>query len=311
MQNVVGMRRRPACGGGFIARVAVPALAVLLSFSRGAATAQDSRAVSKTWDIVYASAGDADLRLDLVQPASAKEPSPAVVVIHGGAWREGAKEENRLLLVDFARRGYVAISPQYRFCPKDRFPAQVLDLKAAVRWLRSNASSLKVDPSRIGAMGFSAGGHLALLLGLTGPADGFDASVPASAPSSRVQAVVAFHPPIDLAEPGFSEFAKGLVADFLGATAKERPDLAAKASPLTFVDRGDAPVLVFQGTNDELVPESGAVRFARALTGAGVPGRVELLVGAKHGFAGEEYTEAMADTFAFFARHLKAAAGPR
>lgn len=261
--------------------------------------------VSKTWDIVYANAGDAELRLDLVQPAAARAPAPAVFVIHGGAWREGAKEENRRLLVDFARHGYVAISPQYRLCPKDRFPAQIVDVKAAVRWLRSNASSLKVDPARVGAMGFSAGGHLALLLGLTGPADGFDAAVPAGAPSSRVQAVVAFHPPIDLAEPGFTDFAKGLVKDFLGATAKERPDLAAKASPLTFVDSGDAPVLVFQGTSDELVPESGAVRFARALTGAGVPGRVELLVGAKHGFAGEEYAEAMAETFEFFDRHLK------
>lgn len=285
--------------GGLLLSVAIPATA-----------AEEAPDVSKTWDIVYANIGDMELRLDLVQPVAAKEPGPAVLVIHGGAWREGAKEENRKLLVDFARRGYVAISPQYRFCPKDRFPAQVIDVKAAVRWLRSNALALKVDPARIGAMGFSAGGHLALMLGLTGPADGFDAAVPASAPSARVQAVVGFYPPVDLAASDFSDFAKGLVKDFLGATAKERPDLAAKASPLTFVDRGDAPVLLFQGTSDELVPESGAVRFARALTGAGVPGRVELLVGAKHGFAGEEYTEAMADTFDFFGRHLKAPAGP-
>ncbi len=286
-------------------------LAILLFVAAVELPAVEPTDVSKTWDIVYSNSGETELRLDLVQPAAAKVPGPAVLVIHGGAWREGAKEENRKLLVDFARRGYVAISPQYRFCPKDRFPAQILDVKAAVRWLRANASSLKVDPARIGAMGFSAGGHLALMLGLTGPADGFDAAVPASAPSSRVQAVVGFYPPIDLAAPDFTEFAKGLVKDFLGASAKERPDLAAKASPLTFVNRGDAPVLLFQGTSDELVPESQAVRFARALTGAGVPGRVELLVGAKHGFAGEEYTEAMEDAFDFFARHLKAPAAPR
>lgn len=289
--------KRPA----FASLLAILALAV-----RSDSAAQEPADVSKTWDIVYSSAGDAELRLDLVQPVAAKAPGPAVVVIHGGAWREGAKEENRKLLVDFARRGYVAISPQYRFCPKDRFPAQVVDVKAAVRWLRSNASSLKVDPSRIGAMGFSAGGHLALMLGLTGPADGFDAGVPASAPSSRVQAVVGFYPPVDLAAADFTDFAKGLVTDFLGASAKERPDLAAKASPVTFLDRGDAPVLLFHGTGDELVPESQAVRFARALTAAGVRGRVELLVGAKHGFAGEEYAEAMADAFDFFARHLPA-----
>ena len=288
-------------------RPAFALLLVILAIAvRSSATAQEAADVSKTWDIVYSSAGDAELRLDLVQPVAAKAPGPAVVVIHGGAWREGAKEENRKLLVDFARRGYVAISPQYRFCPKDRFPAQVVDVKAAVRWLRSNASSLKVDPSRIGAMGFSAGGHLALMLGLTGPGDGFDAGVPASAPSSRVQAVVGFYPPVDLAAADFTDFAKSLVTDFLGASAKERPDLAAKASPVTFLDRGDAPVLLFHGTGDELVPESQAVRFARALTAAGVRGRVELLVGAKHGFAGEEYAEAMADAFDFFARHLPA-----
>jgi acetyl esterase/lipase len=284
------------------------ALVALLTISIAAipsgSTAQEAPDVSKTWDIVYANAGDAELRLDLVQPAAAKAPGPAVVVIHGGAWREGAKEENRKLLVDFARRGYVAISPQYRFSPKDRFPAPVLDVKAAVRWLRSNAAPLKVDPMRIGAMGFSAGGHLALMLGLTGPEDGFDAGVPASAPSSRVQAVVAFYPPVDLAAPEFTDFAKGLVKDFLGSTAKENPELAAKASPITFVSRGDASVLLFQGTSDELVPESGALRFAQALTRAGVSGRVELLLGSKHGFAGVEYTEAMADAFAFFARHL-------
>lgn len=288
-----------------------PALAAVLTALLLAvpsrSTAQETPDVSKTWDIVYASAGDAELRLDLVQPAAAKAPGPAVVVIHGGAWREGDKAENRRLLVDFARRGYVAMSPQYRFAPKDRFPAAVQDVKAAVRWLRANSASLKVDPMRIGAMGFSAGGHLALLLGLTGPADGFDVGVPASAPSSRVQAVVGFYPPVDLAEPGFTDFARGLVKDFLGSTAKEKPELAAKASPITFVDRGDAPVLLFQGTSDELVPESGALRFAQALTRAGVPGRVELLLGAKHGFAGEEYDEAMSEAFGFFARHLKAA----
>ena len=292
----------------WIARVAIRTLAAALWLSAFSAIAQESPDVSKTWDIVYASAGDAELRLDLVQPAAAKAPGPAVVVIHGGAWREGDKAENRRLLVDFARRGYVAISPQYRFAPKDRFPAPVVDVKAAVRWLRANSASLKVDPTRIGAMGFSAGGHLALMLGLTGPSDGFDVGVPASAPSSRVQAVVAFHPPVDLAAPEFGDFAKGLVRDFLGSTAKAKPELAAKASPITFVDRGDAPVLLFQGTSDELVPESGALRFAQALTRAGVPGRVELLLGAKHGFAGEEYDEAMSEAFGFFARHLRASA---
>lgn len=283
--------------------------ALALTISLGAppiAHAQEPPDVSKTWDVVYASPAGAELRLDLAQPVAGKAPFPAVFVIHGGAWREGSKEENRRLLIELARRGYVAVSPQYRFAPKDRFPAQVHDVKAAVRWLRANATSLQVDPQRVGAMGFSAGAHLALMLGLTGPEDGLEGPVPPGSASSRVQVVVGFYPPVDLASKDFSDFARSLVRDFLGATAREKPALAARASPLTFVSRGDAPVLLFQGTADELVPDTQTLRFARAMTVAGVPGRVELLVGARHGFGGAEYEEAMGETFEFFDRYLKA-----
>lgn len=132
----------------------------------------------------------------------------------------------------------MAVSPEYRFCPKDVFPAQVHDVKAAVRWLRTNAASLNVDSDRIGAMGFSAGAHLALMLGLTGPEDGLEGLPPAGAPSSRVRAVVDFYAPIDLAATDMPDFGRSLVKDFLGGTAAEKPAVAAKASPLTFVSRG-------------------------------------------------------------------------
>ena len=269
------------------------------------ASAQEPPDVSKTWDVVYSNPGGTDLRLDLVQPGSAKPPYPAVFVIHGGAWREGSKEENRKLLIDFARRGYVALSPEYRFVPKDRFPAQIHDVKAAVRWLRANAASLQVDPTRVGAMGFSAGGYLALMLGTTGPADGLEGPAGAGSPDSRVQAVVGFYPPVDLSGKELSSFARGLVRDFLGAAASEKPKLAAKASPMTYLTAGDAPILLFQGTADDLVPESQALRFAQAMTAAGVPGRVELIVGAEHGFGGAAYAEAIEEAFEFLERRLK------
>ena len=124
---------------------------------------------------------------------------PAVLVIHGGAWRGGNKADVGRVLHEFAARGYVAVSPQYRFCPKEVFPAQVHDVKAAVRWLKANAKERKVDPERIGAIGFSAGGHLALMLGVTGPADGLEGEVSAGAPDSRVKAVVNYFGPTDLA----------------------------------------------------------------------------------------------------------------
>jgi acetyl esterase/lipase len=255
-------------------------------------------------DIVYTKAGSDELKLDMARPADGAGPFPAVVVIHGGAWRQGNKADVRPILPQFALRGFVAISPQYRFCPKDPFPAQIHDVKAAVRWLKVNAKKYKVDPARIGAMGFSAGGHLSLLLGLTSPADGLEGDVPAGAPDSRIKAVVNYFGPTDLAARDIPDICKPWIKDFLGGTPHEQPATAAKASPLTFVSNDDAPVLTFQGTKDPLVPFTQAIKLAEAMTSAGVPGRVELMLGAEHGWGGPEMERTIAETFSFFECYL-------
>jgi acetyl esterase/lipase len=149
-------------------------------------------------DLVYAKVGGRELKLDLARPEEGDGPFPAVLVIHGGAWRGGDKGHMGPLLTEFARHGYVAVSPQYRFCPKEVFPAQVHDVKAAVRWLKANAKAYHVDPEQVGAIGFSAGGHLALMLGVTGPADGLEGDVSADAPDTRLKAVVNYFGPTEL-----------------------------------------------------------------------------------------------------------------
>ncbi len=262
-------------------------------------------AVKAQNDVVYAKIGDEELKLDIAAPEKGEGPFPAILVIHGGAWRGGSKDGNRDMLVQFAKRGYVAISPEYRFCPKETFPAQVHDVKASVRWLRSHARERKVDSDHIGAMGFSAGGHLSLMLGLTGPEDGLEGDVKPGDPSSRVQAVVNFFGPSDLAATDIPEISRPLIKDFLGGTPQEKPDAAAKASPLTFVSKGDAPVLTFQGTKDPLVPFTQAIKLAEAQTREGVPGRVELLLGAGHGWGGEDMTHTMLEAARFFDTYLK------
>ena len=288
---------------------AVMALSAALP-AAAAAPAAEPPPVSRSYDLVYASAGGEEQKVDVVSPGVGRGPFPAVLVIHGGAWREGSKDENRRLLADFARRGYVALSPDYRLCPKFVFPAQVQDVKAAVRWLRTNAASLRVDPDRIGAMGFSAGGHLALMLGVTGLADGLDGPVPPGAPSSRVRAVVDFFGPVDLEAGDFSETSRSLLRDFLGGAAAEKRDAARRASPLTFIDSGDAPVLAFQGTHDPLVPYSQGVKLLQKLAAAGVAGRVEFLLGGGHGWwEGEDYGRTMEEAFEFFDRELKGSVG--
>jgi acetyl esterase/lipase len=243
---------------------------------------------SSEQDVVYTKAGADELKLDIARPAGKDGVFPAVLVIHGGAWRAGNKSDVRPIMAEFTKRGYVAVSPQYRFCPKNAFPAQVHDVKAAVRYVKANAKKYQVDPDRIGAIGFSAGGHLALMLGVTGPNDGLEGDVPAGAPDSRVKAVVNYFGPTDLAAKDIPAVSRPLLKDFLGGEAKDKPDVAAKASPITFVSKDDAPVLTFQGTKDPLVPYNQAIKLADAMNTAGVAGRVELLIGAQHGWGGTE-----------------------
>ncbi len=283
----------------------MPALGVVIAATVGARGAEGPK-VKVENDVVYTKAGGTELKLDIAAPEGGDGPMPAVLVIHGGAWRAGNKGDVGAVLRELASHGYVAVSPQYRFCPKDLFPAQVHDVKAAVRWMKAHAAERRIDPGRIGAMGFSAGGHLALMLGVTGEKDGLEGEAPPGAPDTRIRAVVNYFGPVDLAAPDIPEVSKPLVKDFLGALATDRPELAAKASPRTYVSRDDAAILTFQGTKDPLVPHTQAVILADAMTAAGVPGRVELMVGSGHGWGGAEMDHTRAETFAFLDRHLRA-----
>jgi acetyl esterase/lipase len=276
------------------------------AFACTSASADDKK-VTTANDLVYTKVGDQELKLDLARPAEGDGPFPGVLVIHGGAWRAGNKADMRPLLGEFAKRGYIAISPQYRFCPKEVFPAQVHDVKAAVRWLRAHASEYKLDANHIGATGFSAGGHLALMLGVTAPEDGLEGDVPKDAPSSRVQAVVNYFGPTDLGASDIPDVSKPLVKDFLGGEPAEKPAETKKASPITYASKDDPPILTLQGTKDPLVPHTQATAFADAMTKTGAPGRVELMIGAGHGWAGAEMTRTLEETSAFFDLYLKPA----
>jgi acetyl esterase/lipase len=290
-------------------------VAFMVNFGRSPSdAAEDPKAAAgSVQEIVYTKAGTTELKLDLMSPTTGDGPFPAVLVIHGGAWRAGNKADVRPIMPEFVRHGYVAISPQYRFCPKETFPAQVHDVKAAVRWIKANAKKYRIDPERIGAIGFSAGGHLALMLGVTAAGDGLEGETgseteskpSAMAGDSRVKAVVNFFGPTDLAANDIPDISKPLVKDFLGGTPEAKPEAAQKASPLTYVSKDDAPVLTFQGTNDPLVPYTQAFKLAQAMTAAGVPGRVELLIGASHGWGGAEMDRTKSETFSFFECYLK------
>lgn len=280
------------------------AIALLALMTSAQAQAADPK-TKLIEDQVYTKVGDRELKLDIIMPAEGDGPFPALLVIHGGGWAAGNKKDVRFAMEEAARRGYVAISPQYRFCPQDIFPAQVHDVKSAVRWTKSHAKEFKINPDKLGATGFSAGGHLSLMLGATGPDDGLEGDAPAGSPSTQIQAVVNYFGPTDFGATDLPEVTKPILAKFFGGSAEDKTDLAKKASPITYVSKGDAPTLTFQGTKDPLVPYTQATKLADAMTAASVPGRVELMVGAGHGWGGPDLKRTLDETFAFFDRYLK------
>src|SRR4051812_36808434 len=151
-------------------------------------------------DIEYSAVGGRQT-LDIVRPrASSPTPRPAVLLIHGGGFRNGTKESYLALAAKLAEHGYIAATANYRLAPRNQFPAAVQDCKAAVRFLRANAAKYNLDAAHIGALGGSAGGHLVLMLGLTAGVDDFEGSGPNRDQSSAVQAVVDEYGPSDFTQ---------------------------------------------------------------------------------------------------------------
>jgi acetyl esterase/lipase len=255
-------------------------------------------------DVEYGKGGDQKLTLHLALPGNAEPARPALVFIHGGGWAGGKKDDLKEPIREAAQKGYVAVSVGYRLAPKNPFPAQVEDVKCAVRWLRAHADDLKLDPKRIGAIGFSAGAHLSMMLGVMDKDDGLEGEGGWQDQSSKVQAVVAYFGPVDLLGE-YPPVSQEIVRNFIGGTKAEKAADYRRASPITYVNAGDAPMLLFQGTNDVLVPYNQAYMMARALTSAKVPGRVELILGANHGWGGQDLDHTRTETYAFFARWLK------
>ncbi len=261
-------------------------------------------------DIVYATrpgtGGDIELKLNLARPADDADARACIVAIHGGAWRAGDRSHLDALVQGLAREGFVAATISYRFCPEHRFPAQVEDCAAAVRFLRAHAGEYGIDPDRIGAIGFSAGAHLSMMLGVLDPGDGLGIAGEDPRDTGKVQAVVSFFGPTLLGASDIPVQSRGLVADFVGPEPEGAPERWKAASPVTYVTPGDAPVLLFQGSQDRLVPLTQPGHMMEAMTRAGVAGRAEIIGGADHGWGGAELERTLRVSREFFAQHLRA-----
>ncbi|HEY4258618.1 MAG TPA: alpha/beta hydrolase [Schlesneria sp.] len=264
-------------------------------------------------DLVYGKGGEVELKLDLARPKEGEGPFPGLVLIHGGGWSGGKRQDFKPVMQQAAEKGYVAITITYRLTEPDPatkqgkipFPAQIEDCKCAVRWLKANAQKYHVDPDHIGVGGASAGGHLSLLVGLTDAKSKLEGQGGNADQSSRVQAVVNIFGPTEMVEcwktsPQARPFIQGLIGK-----PDDAPDAYKAASPVTYVTDDDPPVLTLHGASDTLVPPSQAQLLDDAIKLTKAKHELLILEGQGHGFNGESQKKAADAMWAFLDKHLK------
>lgn len=261
--------------------------------------------------------------LDLYVPSSGTGPFPTVIWVHGGGWRSGSKlNVNQALRL--VCRGYAVASIDYRLSSVAKYPAQIFDVKAAIRHLRANAAGLGLNPDKFALFGSSAGGHLVSIAGASnGVASLEDLSMGNSGVSSRVQAVVDWYGPTrfstmdsELAAQGCGTTQHGQATSAEGQLIGCAPSLAscadevAAASPMTYVDANDPPFLIMRGTSDCVSPHAQSVALRDALLGAGVCTQFRTVQGAGHGGPGWDSVEAQDHVGDYLDAVFSAAPGP-
>jgi len=247
-------------------------------------SATDGR-VSISDNVVYgtAGAGGRDLRCDVYTPpgVEAGSAAPCVILVHGGSWRSGDKTQLRGYGILLGRAGYVCVAPEYRLLGEAPWPAQIHDVKAAIRWVRASAAELGVDPARIAIEGNSAGAHLALVAAGTPGRPELEGDGGHAGVSTAVAAVAAIYPPT-LFFDARTAHSKGALP--LIALAEGDAETAKLASPVHHVSAEFPPTMLAHGTNDTTVPVSASIRMYEELVDAGVPVDLHLYAEQPHAF---------------------------
>jgi acetyl esterase/lipase len=224
--------------------------------------------------------------LDIYLPANAKEKLPLVIFIHGGGWLSNDKYADmgymKKTVAEIISSGFALASIDYRFSTQSVFPAQMQDCNRAISFLYDNAEKYGFDKERFAVMGFSAGGHLASMVGLSKNNNISTFFMPATGKSFYFKAVVDFYGPAELQLFPRSNDDKSPEALLIGAAPLVRPDLAKAASPVTYVDKNDPPFLIIHGEKDDLVSPNQSRLLSSWLTVNGVQNELIIVKDAPH-----------------------------
>lgn len=269
-------------------------------------------------DIAYIEGGDESQKLDIYLPEKpADKPLPLIVHIHGGGWRGGNKFP--CPVAGMALKGYVVASVEYRFSQKAIFPAQIQDCQAALRWLRANSKQYNFDPTRVGVVGGSAGGHLSALVGTSGGKKAFAPIGGNENQSDRVQAVCDIFGPADFTtvvqQAADDKNVKNIFtwntptdpySSLIGTRLDDKPKAQA-VSPVHYVSKDSPPFLILHGTHDALVPYAQSEQLTAALKAKGIKVWLQKLPGSGHGGPAFGKPSVQQLTQNFFDKHLKGA----
>jgi acetyl esterase/lipase len=277
-------------------RLLAPITAASLSLSAQAAFAQpnfpgtdvsDRPSIVKTAAIPYASVDGTELALDLYMPADVDQP-PLIVYIHGGAWRFGSRDS--VSPIDLVDEGYAIASVSFRLTPVAPLPAQVHDIKGAIRFLRANASTYGFDADRIGITGVSSGAHLAALVGLTNDSAPHEGEVGGNLDvPSDVQAIVSYFGASNLTSILAQSTPLGLnvrepaLELLLGGSVEDKVNLARFGSPVFQIDTADPPLLLLHGDQDPQMPINQSLELFGAAKDNGIQVQFIPVHGAAHG----------------------------
>ena len=252
--------------------------------------------------ILVGKAGDRDLEADLFLPPIDTKERPAILIVHGGGWREGDRTQLRGYAILLARLGFVTLSTSYRLSSEAIWPAQIQDVNCALRYLRANSDSLGIDPERIGISGNSAGGHLALMA--ASQIKRFEGQGGHTNESSHVKAVCAIYPPARIKKLDNTDPLDNAFLALMGEKA-EQGDYDA-ASPINYINKYYVPTMLIHGSKDNVVSLRDTNDLYKKLLKYNIPAEIHIFSEEDHAFDGKnEYGRVIADLQGlFFLKYL-------